>query len=61
MKKPRVIFEEYVMPHYRVPFFERLSKEVELLVVLSKDKKVDGLHDVKENLPFASVDRKSVV
>jgi FkbM family methyltransferase len=54
-RKPRVVLEQYVIPHYRVPFFTELSKEVDLIVVADKDKEVDGLHDVKENLPFKSV------
>lgn len=54
-QKPRVIFEQYVIPHYRIPFFEELSKRVDLLVVASDDRSVDGLHDEKINLPFKTV------
>ena len=34
-QKPKVIFEQYAIPHYRVPFFNKLAKEVDLLVVAS--------------------------
>lgn len=51
-KKPRVVFEQYVIPHYRVPFFTELSKKVDLIVVATKDKRVDGLNNVQGNLPF---------
>src|SRR5450756_350667 len=52
--KARVVFEQYVIPHYRVPFFAELAKRVDLLVVASEDRRVDGVTDVRSGLPFAS-------
>lgn len=49
----RVVFEQYVIPRYRVPFFAALAKRVDLVVVASEDRKVDGVTDVRVGLPFA--------
>jgi glycosyltransferase involved in cell wall biosynthesis len=49
----RVVFEQYVIPRYRVPFFAELAKRVDLVVVASEDRKVDGVTDVRAGLPFA--------
>ncbi len=51
----KVVLEQYVIPHYRVSVYRELSKQVDLVIVASKNKKVDGLHNAKENLPFQSV------
>lgn len=50
--KIRVLFEQCVIPHYRVAFFKELAKKVDLLVVASSNNQVDGLKDMKEKLPF---------
>jgi glycosyltransferase involved in cell wall biosynthesis len=36
-----------------VPFFAELAKRVDLVVVASEDRKVDGVTDVRSGLPFA--------
>ena len=51
-RKWNVVFEQYVIPPYRVPFFEQLSKEVNLTVVASTNRNIDGVADVVDNLPF---------
>jgi len=43
-----------VIPRYRVPFFAALAEKVDLLVVASKDRSVDGVTDVRDGLPFQS-------
>jgi glycosyltransferase involved in cell wall biosynthesis len=53
--RPRVLFEQYVIPRYRVPFFAALAQHVDLLVVASEDRKVTGVCDVRDGLPFRSV------
>ncbi len=50
-----VVFDQYVIPHYRVPFFHKLSQEVNLVVVASEGRKVDGVADMRDNLPFSSL------
>lgn len=42
-KKPVVVFETIVIPHYRVPFFREIAKQVELIVVSSKWREIDGV------------------
>jgi glycosyltransferase involved in cell wall biosynthesis len=54
-KKPRIVFEQYVLAHYHVPFLIELSKLTDLTVVLSENREVDGLNDIKEELPFKTV------
>lgn len=55
LDRPRVVLEQYVIPRYRVPFFAALAEKVDLLVVASKDRTVDGVTDVRDRLPFQSV------
>ncbi len=54
-RKLNVVFEQYSIPHYRVPFFERLSHEVNLVVVASKDISIDGVLEMDSNLPFSVI------
>ena len=54
-RKLNVVFEQYSIPHYRIPFFERLSREVNLLVVASKDISIDGVLEADGNLPFSVI------
>ena len=42
-----------MVPRYRVPFFEALSRRVDLLVIASEDRIVEGVTDVRDCLPFA--------
>lgn len=53
--KARVVFEQYVIPRYRVPFFAALSRRVDLVVVASEDVNIDGVTDVRAGLPFATI------
>lgn len=53
--KPNVVFEQYVIPPYRVAFFKGLAEYVNLIVVGSKKRTVDGVLDIKKKLPFKSV------
>lgn len=56
MKKIKVIFEQYAIPHYRVPFFEKLAEKVDLLVIASKNpKKIAGINDVRDPIGFRSI------
>ncbi len=55
VQKIKVVFEQQVIPHYRVPFFRELAKVVDLIVVASESKKIDGLNDVVDGLPFRSI------
>lgn len=48
----RVLIEQELIPIYRVPFFEGLSKIFEILVLASDEVNVPGVTDVKNNLPF---------
>lgn len=50
--KIKVLFEQCVIPHYRVAFFRELAKRVDLLVVASTNNQVDGLKDMRKKLPF---------
>ncbi len=54
-KKPTVVFEQGIIANYRVPFFEQLSKRVNLTVVASRNKVHDGVVDVDEKLSFKVV------
>lgn len=54
-RKPKVLFEQYVIPHYRIAFFTELAKHVDLTVVASIDRAVDGLRDTRNDLPFRNV------
>lgn len=55
-KKIKVIFEQYAIPHYRVPFFEKLAEKVDLLVIASKNpKKIAGINDVRNPTGFKSI------
>ncbi len=54
-RKINVVFEQYVIPHYRVPFFERLAQKTNLLVVASEGVEVDGVADIKKDLPFKTL------
>jgi len=40
--KARVVFEQYVSPRTRVPFFAALAEKVDLLVVTSSERRVDS-------------------
>lgn len=42
-ERPRVVFEQYVVPAYRVAFFAALAEKVDLLVVASTERRVDGV------------------
>lgn len=53
--RPRVVFEQYVIPAYRVPFFAALAQRVDLLVIASQERTVDGVTDIRDGLPFAAV------
>ncbi len=53
--KWNVVFEQYVIPHYRVPFFARLAQETNLTVIASDGVTIDGLSDIRDNLPFESL------
>ena len=53
--KTKVVIEQFVIPHYRVPVFKELAKEVDLTLVTSTNKNVDGLHQVGGELPFKIV------
>lgn len=55
VKKMTVVFEQGIIANYRVPFFEQLSKRVNLTVVASRNKAHDGVVDVQNNLPFEVV------
>src|SRR3989344_5048567 len=56
MKKIKVIFEQYAIPHYRVPFFSGLAKKTDLLVIASKSpKKNDGINDILNPAEFRSI------
>ncbi|MDD5318947.1 MAG: FkbM family methyltransferase [Candidatus Pacebacteria bacterium] len=55
LKKIRVVFEQWILPGYRVPFFTELAKHVDLVLVVSKDKKIDGLSKAEKDLPFSVV------
>lgn len=49
-QKPKVVFEQYVIPHYRVSFFNQLAEKVDLVVVASKNSVVDGLLESSSRL-----------
>ncbi|MBN1755110.1 glycosyltransferase [bacterium] len=55
LSRTRVIFEQYVIPQYRVSFFQKLAERVDLVVVASQDKAVDGINDLQHNLPFRTM------
>ncbi len=55
LKKIRVVFEQWILPGYRVPFFTELAKHVDLIVVVSKDKQIDGLSKAEKDLPFSVI------
>lgn len=55
-RKPRVVYEQYVLAHYSVPLFEELAKYVDLLVVVDKNTVVDGLKNSKTEAPFRVVE-----
>lgn len=55
MSRIRVLIEQNVIPHYRVPFFTELAKQVDLIVLASEHGQVDGLRDTTEALPFRTV------
>lgn len=57
-KKPRVLYELYVLPHYSVPLFDEFSKYVDLLVVIDKDTSIDGLKSVKPSKLFKVIELK---
>lgn len=42
-----VLFEQYVIPRYRVPFFAVLAENVDLLVVASTERRFDGVAGVR--------------
>lgn len=52
--KPTVVYEQYITPHYQVPFFEKLSKRVNLLVVTTAALRLDGAHQ-PEQFSFPSL------
>src|SRR3989338_2257718 len=55
-KKTKVLFEQYAIPHYRVPFFNELAKKVDLVVIASKNpQKVGGVNDVRVTPGFRSI------
>jgi len=58
--RPKVAFDTNVIAHYRVSFFVELSKYFDLLVIVSDNKVIDGLKDVREGLPFKSVRLREV-
>jgi glycosyltransferase involved in cell wall biosynthesis len=60
-RKPKVLFEAYMIPHYRIPFYSRLAQKVNLTVIASRDKtyKTDGINDVRESLPFKTIRLKA--
>jgi hypothetical protein len=41
--RPRVAFEQYVAPRYRVPFFAAMAEKVDLFVVAISKRRVDGV------------------
>ncbi len=51
----RVLIEQCVIPHYRVPFFAQLAKCVDLIVVASEQGTVDGLQQITGPLPFRTI------
>ena len=54
--KPKIIFEQYSIPHYRVPFFDALAKKVDLVVVASKNpRKGGGVQDTLLTPGFRSI------
>jgi len=53
--KLRVVFEQWVIPNYRVPFFTELSKYCDLVVVISKNKSIDGLISAHQDATFKVV------
>ena len=54
--KPKVLFEQYSIPHYRVPFFDALAKKVDLVVVASKNpRKGGGVQDTLETPGFRNI------
>ena len=55
-KKTKVLFEQYAIPHYRVPFFNELAKKVDLVVIASKNpQKGGGVNDVRVTPGFRSI------
>lgn len=51
----RVLVEQQVIPPYRIPFFDKLAKRIDLLVLASDRASVSGVGDVIGGVPFPSV------
>ncbi|MDE1970815.1 MAG: glycosyltransferase family 4 protein [Patescibacteria group bacterium] len=56
-----VVVDQSVIPHYRIPFFQKLSEKVNLIVLANEDISGHGIKDIQENLPFRTLRLKEEV
>ena len=60
MDRIRVLIEQRVIPHYRVPFFSELAKHVDLTVVVNNQERVDGISQATGPFSFTVIPLEEV-